>query len=207
MINNPYICSIHTQILKKLSPHGKIHLALKDDISIDYKKHNSFLEPFYINKELVEKIYDSSLGKVYIINKNPNSNYVELSINYQTRLKILKSFTCRYLIDVVLKKYMGLSATNFNTDISKSSFFVRELNDEQKIKESIIILQRVIGNYIESGIDIVTKKEDEGLFCSINGIYYGRHICPHLSNLSEIVRFNIIQYEISNSGVTIYYNN
>lgn len=207
MTANPYICNINTQILKKLSPHGKIHIALKDDISIDYKKHNSFEETFYVNKEPVEKIYDSSLGKVYIINKNPISNYVDLSVDYETRLKILKSFTCRYLINVVLKKYMDLSATNFNTSKSNSSFFVRELIEEDKVKEAIIILQRVISNYIESGIDIVTSHEDDGLFCTINGIYADRYICPHLSNLSEIVRFNIIHYEISSSGVTIYYNN
>lgn len=206
-MNNPYICNINTQILKKISAHGKIHIALKDDISIDYKKHNSLQEAFLINGEPVEKIYDSSLGKVYIINKNPKSNFVDLSVDYNTRLKILKSFTCRYLINVVLNKYLNLSATNFNTEEKSSSFFIRDLVDEEKISELIIILQKVMNNYIRSGLDVNTTKEDDGIYCEIAGIYYDRYMCPHVSNLSEILKFNILHYEISTSGVTIFYNN
>ncbi|MDO5026842.1 MAG: hypothetical protein Q4E50_03305 [Tissierellia bacterium] len=207
MIANPYLCKVNTQILKKLNPHGKIHVALKADISIDYKKHNSFQEKTFINGEPVEKIYDSSLGKVYIISKNPKSNYVDLSLDYDTRLRILKSFTCRYLINAVLEKYIGLRANNFVTEEDRSSFFIRDLQDEEKIKETTSILQRIIANYIQTGLDINTRPSDDGYLVEINGIYKGRQVCPHLSNLSEIVRFNIIHYEIKSSGVTFYYNN
>lgn len=207
MISNPYLCKVNTQILKKLNPHGKIHVAFKDNISIDYKKHNCFQEITLINGEAVENTYDSSLGKVYIINTNPKTNYVNLSVDYDTRIKILKSFTCRYLINASLTKYMGLHANNFITKEDSSSFFIRDLLEEEKIKETIIILQRVIDNYIKSGLAIDTSRLEDEVVIDIPGIYNGRQTCPHLSNLSEIVRFNIIHYEIKSSGVTIYYNN
>lgn len=204
---NPYITKINTQILKKLTPHGKIHLALKDRIDIDYKKFRCFEEKYEINSCPVESTYDSSLGKVYIISKNPSLNMVDLSVDHETRLRILRSFTSRYLILVALKKHMNLSCSNFRTNQNSSSFYIEGLIDQEKIKETIINLQRVIEMYIESGLNVRSLKSEDGLTCIIDGLYRGPFICPHLSNLSEIIRFNIVHYELSEKGVTIYFNN
>lgn len=207
MLVNPYVTNINTQILKKLTPHGKFHVALKDKIELDYKKYRCFEEKFEINGDPVEKVYDSSLGKAYVISKNPYSNMVDLSVDYETRIKILKSFTCRYIITSALKKYFSLDANNFITNESSSSFFIMGLFDEEKIKEVIILLQRIISVYIESGLNVRTEKTEEGYICHIDGIYNGKFLYPHLSNLAEIGRFNVVHFELSQNGVTIHYNN
>ena len=206
MNNNPYITKINTEILKKLFPKDKSHLALKDNIGLDYKKYNCFEEDFYIADSKVEQTYDSSLGKVYISTYRPKSNYVDLSTDFDIRLYILKSFTLRYLISHALDKYLDFKCHNFTTEKELSSFDIDNIffdNEASMIKE---ILEKSINSYLGFGLDIIDYIQNDEVYTKILGIYDGPYIGPHLRNISEVKSFKIVSYKYNKTGITIYFD-
>lgn len=204
---NPYITKVETKILKKKLVNDKVHVALQDDLSLDYEGLNAFKEDLYINNHKVEDTYMSSYGRVFVSDYNPESEFITLSVNSQDRNKLLKSFTLRYLIFSSIKKYLNLKVYGFATDKNNSSFRIDKVFYEYQVREIINLLERIIPIYIESGLDIKRIVDENGETTLIKGIYEGKQLGHHLSNLSEIKDFEISHYTFGKNGITIYYHN
>lgn len=204
---NPYISRINTRIVKRKYVDDNTHLALANDITLDYEALNSFNEDIYVNNTLVDQRYSSSYGNIFVSKYRPENDQIHLSIDYDTRIMLLRSLTLRYLIFSILRKYMNLKVYGFATDRLNSSFRIDKVYFEYQAREIINFLERVIPIYVESGLEIVTKESENGPITKIPGIYFGKSLCPHLSNLSEIGKFEISHYSFGKNGITVYYNN
>lgn len=204
---NPYITKINSQIVKKLFPKDKSHIALEDDIALDYEKINCFQEDFFVNGYPVENTYNSSLGRVYVSSFKPKGNFLDLSVDFNVRMEILKSLSTRYLIVAALDKYLNLKPINFKTEKGVSSFEIENIYFENEACEIKEILEKAIPVYISSALDMKNYYQDEEGKVLVNGIYKGDYICPHLANLSEIDSFSVDHYAFNSVGLAVYYNN
>lgn len=204
---NPYINKIETKVLKMKHINGKTHVATKDHIIFDYDKLNSFREEVYLNGKKVESIYQSSLGPIYVIDYTELSEDVTLSLDYETRKKLLSSMTYRYLIPSICKKYLDLKAYGFSTEKNLSAFRIDNIYYDHELNSILTNLESVLKEYQKSGLDIITSTTDDGKLTKIDGIYKGRYICPHLANLSELEDFQVSHFNFTKNGLTIYYHN
>lgn len=201
---NPYISDINSNIIKRKYVNNKTHIVLKDDILLDYEKYNIEPETIFINDEISEEIYNSSLGKTYVINKKPQTDLVSLYINFDIRLSILKSITSRLLIKSVLNKYFVLEPLNFKTNKDQSSFEINAIYFENEVKEIVKYLEDNINTYIKYGLDIYSNKENNKTW--IDGLYETEYIPYTVGNLSELKKFTILDYSFNNQGVKFTYS-
>lgn len=201
---NPYINDINSNIIKRKYVNNKTHIVLKDDILLDYEKYNIEPETIFINDEIPEEIYNSSLGKAYVINKKPQTDLVSLYIKFDIRLSILKSITSRLLIKSVLNKYFVLEPLNFKTNKDQSSFEINAIYFENEVKEIVKYLEDNINTYIQYGLDIYSNKENNKTW--IDGLYETEYIPYTLGNLSELKKFTILDYSFNNQGVKFTYS-
>lgn len=201
---NPYINDINSNIIKHKQINDKHHIILKDDIVLDYKKYNIEPEKLYINKEAPIESYDSSMGKVYVINTKPQSNYVNLYLNYDLRIYILKSLTARLLIKSTLNKYLFLEPTNFKTYHKYSTFEINDIYFDQEASEIIKYLEHNINTYITYALDIHNNKEKNET--SIDGLLNTKYFDYTVSNLSELNKFSITNYSFNNQGILFTYS-
>lgn len=201
---NPYQTQFETKIIKKLTPKGKTHLALEDNISFDYEKLNTFVEPIMINGQPIEGSYKSSLGKVYILSKPIDADFVTLSVDYDLRMTLLKSLTFRYLILAFFKKHYHLSAKNFRTEKNISSFELPASITEDELVSMVSYLELALDNYISSAIEIQTNLVDKIWQTDIPGVYHGQSLGPTLSNLSQLGPFDFAYYK-KDKRWTLYY--
>lgn len=204
---NPYISRVNTKIVKRKYVEDNTHLALSNDISLDYEALNSFSEDIFVNNTKVDSIYDSSYGNIFVSKLKPKNDQIQLSVDYDTRIMLLRSLTLRYLIFSIMRKYMNYKVYGFATDKLHSSFRIDKVYFEFQARDIINLLEKVIPLYIESGLNIITRNTENGLMTNIPGIYFGKNLYPHLSNLSEIGTFEISHYSFGKNGITIYYNN
>ena len=201
---NPYISDINSNIIKRKYVNNKTHIVLKDDILLDYEKYNIEPETIFINNEIPEEIYNSSLGKAYVINKKPQTDLVSLYIKFDIRLSILKSITSRLLIKSVLNKYFVLEPLNFKTNKDQSSFEINAIYFENEVKEIVKYLEDNINTYIKYGLDIYSNKENNKTW--IDGLYETEYIPYTVGNLSELKKFTILDYSFNNQGVKFTYS-
>lgn len=201
---NPYISDINSNIIKRKYVNNKTHIVLKDDILLDYEKYNIEPETIFINDKIPEEIYNSSLGKAYVINKKPQTDLVSLYINFDIRLSILKSITSRLLIKSVLNKYFVLEPLNFKTNKDQSSFEINAIYFENEVKEIVKYLEDNINTYIKYGLDIYSNKENNKTW--IDGLYETEYIPYTVGNLSELKKFTILDYSFNNQGVKFTYS-
>ena len=201
---NPYISDLNSNIIKRNYVYNKTHIVLKDDILLDYEKYNIEPETIFINNEIPEEIYNSSLGKAYVINKKPQTDLVSLYIKFDIRLSILKSITSRLLIKSVLNKYFVLEPINFKTNKDHSSFEINAIYFENEAKEIVKYLEDNINTYIQYGLDIYSNKENNKTW--IDGLYETEYIPYTVGNLSELKQFTILDYSFNNQGVKFTYS-
>lgn len=203
---SPYIHKTEAKIIRRLV-RDNTHIALDRNISLDYAKLNCFEEMLLINGRRPLDTYNSSLGKVYILDFNPKGLEVTLSVDYNNRIKILKSLTSRFLIDHALRKHLGLEAHDFSTSNKWSTFVIYGISSPDAAEEIVIILEKLMKIYIESGLEISDGNQNDSPSSYIPGIYNGIYKYPHLTNLSEIGDFKIPHYYIEGDKLTFYYNN
>ena len=201
---NPYINSINSNIIKRKHVNNKTHIVLKEDILLDYKKYNIEHETLFINKEIPSEIYDSSLGKAYVINTKPQKDTVSIYLNFEIRHSILKSITSRLLIKSVLNKYFILEPTNFKTLKNNSSFEINAIYFENEAKELIKYLEHNINTYIGYGLDIYSSKENNKT--CIEGLFETKYNPYTVGNLSELKNFTIVDFSFNNQGVKFTYS-
>lgn len=200
---NYYLNEINTKIIKRKYVSNRTHIVLKDNIMLDYKKYNIKPEDIYINDEKVFDIYNSSLGAVYIVNFKPETDQINIKIDFYNRISILKSLTARLLINSVLQKYLNIKATNFYTNKDLSSFEIEGIFFENEVNNIKNILNNNINEYLNYALDIKTNKDSNLIV--IEGLLEAENI-PTISNLSEIKSFEIKSFEIKNSLIKFYYN-
>lgn len=201
---NPYINDINSNIIKRKYVNNKTHIVLKDDILLDYKKYNIEPETIFINKEIPSEIYDSSLGKAYVINTKPQRDLVSMYINFEVRLSILKSITSRFLIKSVLNKYFMLEPINFKSSKDISSFEINAVYFENEAKEIIKYLEHNINTYITYGLDIYSSKENNKTW--IEGLFETEYTLYTVGNLSELKKFTIMDFSFNNQGIKFTYS-
>lgn len=201
---NPYINDINSNIIKRKYVNNKTHIVLKDDILLDYKKYNIEPETLFINKEVPSEIYDSSLGKAYVINTKPQRDLVSMYINFEVRLSILKSITSRFLIKSVLNKYFMLEPINFKSSKDISSFEINAVYFENEAKEIIKYLEHNINTYITYGLDIYSSKENNKTW--IEGLFETEYTLYTVGNLSELKKFTIMDFSFNNQGIKFTYS-
>lgn len=201
---NPYINDINSNIIKSKYVNNKTHIVLKDDILLDYKKYNIEPETLFINKEVPSEIYDSSLGKAYVINTKPQRDLVSMYINFEVRLSILKSITSRFLIKSVLNKYFMLEPINFKSSKDISSFEINAVYFENEAKEIIKYLEHNINTYITYGLDIYSSKENNKTW--IEGLFETEYTLYTVGNLSELKKFTIMDFSFNNQGIKFTYS-
>lgn len=200
---NPYINDINSNIIKRKYVNNKTHIVLKDDILLDYKKYNIEPETIFINKEIPSEIYDSSLGKAYVISTKPQRDLVSMYINFEVRLSILKSITSRFLIKSVLNKYFMLEPINFKSSKDISSFEINAVYFENEAKEIIKYLEHNINTYITYGLDIYSSKENNKTW--IEGLFETEYTLYTVGNLSELKKFTIMDFSFNNQGIKFTY--
>lgn len=201
---NPYINDINSNIIKRKYVNNKTHIVLKDDILLDYKKYNIEPETIFINKEIPSEIYDSSLGKAYVINTKPQRDLVSMYINFEVRLSILKSITSRFLIKSVLNKYFMLEPINFKSSKDISSFEINAVYFENEAKEIIKYLEHNINTYITYGLDIYSSKENNKTW--IEGLFETEYTLYTVGNLSELKKITIMDFSFNNQGIKFTYS-
>lgn len=201
---NPYINDINSNIIKRKYVNNKTHIVLKDDILLDYKKYNIDPETLFINKEVPSEIYDSSLGKAYVISTKPQRDLVSMYINFEVRLSILKSITSRFLIKSVLNKYFMLEPINFKSSKDISSFEINAVYFENEAKEIIKYLEHNINTYITYGLDIYSSKENNKTW--IEGLFETEYTLYTVGNLSELKKFTIMDFSFNNQGIKFTYS-
>lgn len=201
---NPYINDINSNIIKRKYVNNKTHIVLKDDILLDYKKYNIEPETIFINKEIPSEIYDSSLGKAYVISTKPQRDLVSMYINFEVRLSILKSITSRFLIKSVLNKYFMLEPINFKSSKDISSFEINSVYFENEAKEIIKYLEHNINTYITYGLDIYSSKENNKTW--IEGLFETEYTLYTVGNLSELKKFTIMDFSFNNQGIKFTYS-
>lgn len=201
---NPYITDINSNIIKRKYVNNKTHIVLKDDILLDYKKYNIEPETLFINKEIPSEIYDSSLGRAYVIDKKPQTDLVSMYLDFEFRLSILKSITSRLLIKSVLNKYFILEPINFQTTKKNSSFEVNAIYFENEANEIIKYLEQNINTYIAYGLDIYSNKENNKT--RIEGLCETEYTPYTVANLSELKEFKIIDFSFNNQGIKFTYS-
>ena len=166
---NYYLNEINTKIIKRKYVSNRTHIVLKDNIMLDYKKYNIKPEDIYINDEKVFDIYNSSLGAVYIVNFKPETDQINIKIDFYNRISILKSLTARLLINSVLQKYLNIKATNFYTNKDLSSFEIEGIFFENEVNNIKNILNNNINEYLNYALDIKTNKDSNLIFVSTEG--------------------------------------
>lgn len=201
---NPYINDINSNIIKRKYVNNKTHIVLKDDILLDYKKYNIDPETIFINKEIPSEIYDSSLGKAYVISTKPQRDLVSMYINFEVRLSILKSITSRFLIKSVLNKYFMLEPINFKSSKDISSFEINAVYFENEAKEIIKYLEHNINTYITYGLDIYSSKENNKTW--IEGLFETEYTLYTVGNLSELKKYTIMDFSFNNQGIKFTYS-
>lgn len=201
---NPYINDINSNIIKRKYVNNKTHIVLKDDILLDYKKYNIDPETIFINKEIPSEIYDSSLGKAYVISTKPQRDLVSMYLNFEVRLSILKSITSRFLIKSVLNKYFMLEPINFKSSKDISSFEINAVYFENEAKEIIKYLEHNINTYITYGLDIYSSKENNKTW--IEGLFETEYTLYTVGNLSELKKFTIMDFSFNNQGIKFTYS-
>ncbi len=200
---NPYISQIKSKIIKKKFVDDKTHIVLNENLCLDYKNLNVEEENILIDGNTINSTYESSIGKVYILNFKPEKDIVLLELNYEERIKILKSLSSRYLITAILKKYFNKAPGKFITRKDSSSFFIENIYFKEEVEDIIKVINNLSKLYIESSLDI--RNEKGNVF--IDSIYDGENLGPHLVNTSEISLIDITGYKINNNGVIIDYKN
>ena len=96
-----YITELDTKIVKRKYVGDLTHLALEDNIVLEYEKLNIEREDIFINGHKVNDIYNSSLGFVLVSQLKPHTSDVKIRVDFDKRLAILKSLSSRLLIESV----------------------------------------------------------------------------------------------------------
>lgn len=195
----PYITEIEEKILKIKYVNNLSHIVISENLTLDYEKYNIQKEVLNINGEAAKK---SPHKNVYILKNKPPKDTITLSVDYTGRIKLLKSLTLRYLIISALNKYMNLKPVNFKSKFESSTFMIKNLYFKNQAEDVKNVLEKVIPHYINSALNINNVKNKNVI---IDGIYDGDFICPHLSNVSEILNFEISSYTFTNNGIVFEY--
>ena len=200
----PYINEIHTKILKRKYVSNTTHIIARDDIVLNYKKYHIEKEEIFINNRKVLDIYDSNLGPVFVVDFKPHNDKLHIKLDYSNRIKLLKSFSLRPLIESVLKRYFNLEVSNFYTSINESYFDIDQDLFNNEADKIVNILIKNINEYIKYGIDINPDKSTETT--KIAGFSINNYFPYTISNLSELTEFEISHYEFVNSKIRFYYD-
>lgn len=201
---NPYITTFETKVIKRKFFDNKSHIVPKDNLILDYEKLNIEPEDIFINDTKVENIYNSSHGLVLVSSFKPRTSDITIKLDYQNRIKILKLLTTRLLIKSVLNKYFNIKNISFNKSISNPNFHINNMYMESDARNIIHILEKTIKEYINYGIEIMDKKEDNKT--TIPALLYSKNLEYTVSNLSEIRNFSISKYEFNKNGLDVYFN-
>lgn len=200
---NAYITNIDTKIVKRKYVEGKTHIAPEKNLVLDYSKYNIEMEDIYINDIKVDSVYSSSLGYVLVSDYNPQNLDINIRVDFEKRLNILKSLTCRLLIESVVSKYFGLVISDFFTSYKISKFQIKGIFFDNDAREIIRILEKNINEYIKYDAKIISNKYEN--YTKINGILNSSYMEYTLSSINEIRNFKIENYSVDNKGLIIYY--
>ena len=201
---NVYINELNSRIIKRKFINNKTHLVSKENILLDYKKYNIEEEEVFINDFPVEEIYESSLGFAMVADFKAKNDKIKIYVDYDKRIKILESLTLRLVIKNCLDKYFNLKASNFYTSLDESYFEIDGIYFDEEANKISTILTKNINTYLSYNLAIRSNKKENKTM--VNGLIDTEYFPYHLSNLSEIPKFNITRYEIINKVLRIYYS-
>ena len=201
---NVYINELNSRIIKRKFINNKTHLVSKENILLDYKKYNIEEEEVFINDFTVEEIYESSLGFAMVADFKAKNDKIKIYVDYDKRIKILEAFTLRLVIKNCLDKYFNLKASNFYTSLDESYFEIDGIYFDEEANKISTILTKNINTYLSYNLAIRSNKKENKTM--VNGLIDTEYFPYHLSNLSEIPKFNITRYEIINKVLRIYYS-
>ena len=201
---NVYINELNSRIIKRKFINNKTHLVSKENILLDYKKYNIEEEEVFINDFPVEEIYESSLGFAMVASFKASNDKIKIYVDYDKRIKILESLTLRLVIKNCLDKYFNLKASNFYTSLDESYFEIDGIYFDEEANKISTILTKNINTYLSYNLAIRSNKKENKTM--VNGLIDTEYFPYHLSNLSEIPKFNITRYEIINKVLRIYYS-
>lgn len=199
---NPYITNLETKIIKRKYINEKTHLVAKNNILLDYENLNVDPEEISINGVKVDEVYNSSLGPAMVSDVKLKNDTLSLSVDYETRLNILKSLTARILINHVLVQYFSLNATKFHTGLKESSFEINGIYFEEEAEKLKYQLETSIHEYIK--YDLTVKKTDE--ISNISGLIEFTNLPTSLNSIGEIKSFSIERFEFFNNCIKIIYS-
>ncbi len=202
---NPYITSLETKLIKRKHINNQTHFTIEDSILLNYDEDSISEEKLYINNELIKNMYKSNMGMIYVLDKKAEKDQVEVRVDWQTRMNILRLNSARYLIINALDKYLNLEAKDFFTDHDYGVFKIDNIFFDNQAEEIVDILTEMVNLYIEIGLDIVSLKKNNEVITKIDGIYKGLFLGHHLANTSEIMYFEIVDYKFDEKGMIVKY--